>query len=507
MASWRPAGERGGEWLGDSVFTAQLDAPDLAERMAEFCDALKRRDARGRTISNFGGGWQSKDLVGENEALEEFGGLLHKQLAAFLRGHQGNAPPPAGLDAEHDLCLVAVPDQIWANMNEQGAGNIRHSHGPASASLVASGVFYPNLDSAAVGPVARLRLYPPGVEEVVVTPRQGLLVLFSPDLEHEVESHVGGGARMSFAFNLRVRWLDSPLSRAAARGDMAQVLDFSRRGEDIEAEDAALGLRAIHLAAEAGHRNVVETLISLGGDTAAISPEGLAPLVLAAERGHSDIAELLVGTLGSPAAPTGAPPVVANSMQRDRAILESALAAAAEKGHSSVVGLLAETLGPEIESSPFLAVAAASGQAAVVSQLLGLRAGPDTALMGRTPLREAAGHGHTDVLHRLLAFRADAEARDETGSQAAHEAAAQGHLAVVQLLAAAAGAAGVQTLDSPDNYGARPLHWAALRGHAYVAGCLVEARAVLRAETDDESPLDVARRAGHSDVVQRLSAA
>jgi hypothetical protein len=36
---------------------------------------------------------------------------------------------------------------------------------------------------------------------ITVTPRPGLLVLFPPDLPHEVEEHRGQGTRLSVAFN------------------------------------------------------------------------------------------------------------------------------------------------------------------------------------------------------------------------------------------------------------------------------------------------------------------
>ncbi len=57
-------------------------------------------------------------------------------------------------------------------------------------------------------------------------------------------------------------------------------------------------------------------------------------------------------------------------------------------------------------------------------------------------------------------------------------------------------------------FGATPLHWTALRGHLAAAQALLERGADVGAVNNDgETALDVARRAGHSDVERLLASA
>merc|ERR1711933_581154 len=103
------------------------------------------------------------------------------------------------------------------------------------------------------------------------------------------------GPRISLAFNLRVRWLDGPLPRAAIAGRVQELRRLvDEEGGDVEAADPELGLRPLHLAAEAGHMCAVEALIGLGADAAATSVEGWSPLSLAAERGHLAMVQRLL---------------------------------------------------------------------------------------------------------------------------------------------------------------------------------------------------------------------
>jgi ankyrin repeat protein len=68
--------------------------------------------------------------------------------------------------------------------------------------------------------------------------------------------------------------------------------DLLQRGANIDARDR-YGQTALMLAAHAGHREVVETLIAHRADLNVTAKFGLSALMLAIVAGHPDVARLL----------------------------------------------------------------------------------------------------------------------------------------------------------------------------------------------------------------------
>ncbi|CAK0823488.1 unnamed protein product [Prorocentrum cordatum] len=371
----------------------------------------------GRSVSNRGG-WQSKDLTGSrHRSLSVLARLLPVPAAAFLwRQRRGEAPSRLRDTASAgELCITTAMDSLWANVNRPGNWNARHDHGTGTPSVIASCVYYPG--GGACG-AAGIRLFPEGRPVVRVVPRPGLLLLFPPWLEHEVEPLPAGcEPRVSVAFNVRVRWPCVALHRASLAGCLDDVLQLVHAGADLDAADPALGLAAIHLAAEAGHAPVVEALAAAGGSVSQVSHEGWSPLGLAADRGHEAVVSALLG-MGGGAAPEAGPALSAPLVEQSGwAGVGGALAVAAARGHLGVARLLAGDPGHQP-----LGFAAAEGHAALVEHLLSRRAavgGPPAEPGGarlRSPLHEAAGRGHAEVVKLLLGGRADPCARDADGA-------------------------------------------------------------------------------------------
>ena len=116
-------------------------------------------------------------------------------------------------------------------------------------------------------------------------------------------------------------------------------------------------------------------------------------------------------------------------------------------------------------------------------------------------LRDAAERGDAEEVNRLLAAGVPIDAATETGVTALHNAACEGHVAVVKVLLDKG--ANVDP-KSTKNY-MTPLHLAAMKGHHTVAMALLAAKADVSARTDTgTAPLGFAAAFGHRAVVAVL---
>jgi ankyrin repeat protein len=79
---------------------------------------------------------------------------------------------------------------------------------------------------------------------------------------------------------------------AIKRGDVTVVCDLLQRGVDIDSRDRH-GQTALMLAAHAGHRQVVETLIAYRANLNVTAKFGLSALMLAIVAGHTEVARLI----------------------------------------------------------------------------------------------------------------------------------------------------------------------------------------------------------------------
>jgi ankyrin repeat protein len=86
--------------------------------------------------------------------------------------------------------------------------------------------------------------------------------------------------------------MDSDWEDAIKRGNVQEVLDLLDRGIDVDARDR-YGQTALMLAAHAGHREVVETLIARRANLNTTAKYGLNALMLALIAGHAEVGRLL----------------------------------------------------------------------------------------------------------------------------------------------------------------------------------------------------------------------
>lgn len=127
----------------------------------------------------------------------------------------------------------------------------------------------------------------------------------------------------------------SPLHLAALAGDRATVESLLGSGANANVSDD-LGARPLHYAARAGHRAVAELLITEGAVVHLATDAGVTALHEAARHGRRDVAELLLAA--------GAP-VNARDFEGN-----TPLGLARESGHEEVASLLAAALPPATAS-------------------------------------------------------------------------------------------------------------------------------------------------------------
>jgi len=234
----------------------------------------------------------------------------------------------------------------------------------------------------------------------------------------------------------------------AAAGDAGSLARSLVLLRGLDGRDPG-GQTPLHAAASAGRAGCAELLLTRGADPEMLCPLGRTPLMLAAAAGHD-------GAVGA--------------LLRNSAAVDTA----------SPHGVTA------------LVLAAGAGVATTVALLL--NAGGDAQPnRGVQPVHAAGAMGHAEVVEMLLVAGASPMAtRDGRGDSLLSVAAFRGHLAVVELLLRANAPVSGRTMTMAAGGGSCDVMLALLRR---------EPRAN---QLDGDTPLVVAARAGHADMVLLL---
>jgi ankyrin repeat protein len=326
-------------------------------------------------------------------------------------------------------------------------------------------------------------------------------------------------------------WLNStgftaqtPLSLAAENGHKEIVQLLHSRGADADSRDNR-GHSPVALAAQGGYEEIVQLLLDWGAESASRDYFGWTPLYHAAVRGHTKVVQLLLD--------------LNVEVSLTDCSLKTPMHWASKNGHEAVVQMLLmrgidanlRDLGGQSATS----LAASGGHLAVVRILLEQNVDPDSKhIEGRTPLSFAAEGGYTEIVQLLLQRGADADSRDIRDLSPLSWAAGRGNDAVVQVLleydvdidsidvvegrtplsrAAEIGSQAIvsQLLqrnamsDSKDKRGRSPLSWAARRRHESVVQLLLERGASSNSKDNDGwSPIHWAGGNKDDPVVQLL---
>ncbi|OAA76622.1 ankyrin [Akanthomyces lecanii RCEF 1005] len=223
------------------------------------------------------------------------------------------------------------------------------------------------------------------------------------------------------------------------------------------------GLTPAHLAARAGHVDLIQMLIDQWADVSMTKISGKTPLHDAARFGHveilhADVVQLLLGSGTALTAKT------ANGL--------TPLHAAALQGHTEVVKLC-------LDSGAFI----------------------DTAdVEGDTPLIDASIWGRIDTIKLLLDRGANLEATNLEGQTSLKAASCQGQTAVAKLLLEIGA-----KKDVTSYFGSTPLMAASYLGHTAIVKLLLENGANVEArDVDGRTPSIAASYASHDEVLEPL---
>lgn len=343
-----------------------------------------------------------------------------------------------------------------------------------------------------------------------------------------VACHCGNTAMVEFLINraakLNTRDIDlsTPLHLAASRGHLGAVELLLNEPVGIESRDSRKRT-PLWLAAEGGHIEVVELLLKKGARIKTRAKDQLTPLHAAARGGYAETVELLLRSdshiesrdvhFNTPlhyACDHGHLPVV-DLLVRKGADIESIgkdsrlpLTFAAASGHLEIVDLLskkkASLQGTDDKERNALHYAAANGHVEVAEFLLehkvsihAIDAG------GLTPLHQAVIRSHLDTVEFLLKKKAKLEVRCRAGRTPLHYACDSDIADIVRLLLSAG--ANSEAEIRGDNR--RPIHVAAARGSVETIGVLYQHGVAMDArDSAGHRPLSVACHHGHADVVK-----
>jgi ankyrin repeat protein len=270
------------------------------------------------------------------------------------------------------------------------------------------------------------------------------------------------------------------LSWAVHLGQREMALALLDSGANVNSADE-YGETPLTLAAANGDAALVQRLIAAGGNALAARWNGETALMIAAGAGSLDTVKQLAakGADVNAAEPRGG---------------QTALMWAAAEGHSDVIAGLIE-MGARVNAASrngytALVFAAIKDHAASIKALLTAGADPNVVLAsGAKPIIVAMQYRHTAAALELLEGGADINARDRAGNTALHLAAQFGNMHVVGALLAKHADVNVRTPKSTTPGGARG-------GGGFG-----------RAVAGEQTPLMLAARGDHEDVMRALVAA
>ncbi|XP_048250459.1 ankyrin repeat domain-containing protein 17-like isoform X2 [Haliotis rufescens] len=263
-----------------------------------------------------------------------------------------------------------------------------------------------------------------------------------------------------------------------------KVADINNRGQ--------YGGTPLMMAAEKGHRQVFDLLMTQGADVSLVDYDRNNILHVACLGGHTDMVKYILSQK------------VANINSRGQ-YGWTPLMMSAEKGHRQVFDLLV-TQGADVSlvdynRNKILHVACLGGHTDMVKYVLSQKVADinSRGQYGRTPTMMSAEKGHRQVFDLLVTQGADVSLVDDNRNNILHVACLGGHVDMVKYILSKK----VADINIRGKYGWTPLMKAAEKGHRQVFDLLVTQGADVSLVDDNRNNiLHVACLGGHVDMVK-----
>ncbi len=194
---------------------------------------------------------------------------------------------------------------------------------------------------------------------------------------------------------------------AAMRGDLEQVRSMIVLDPELVKARDKYGNSPLQIAAYKGHTEIVEFLLSKGGEVNATSKFGGTALYMASYAGQEEVVEVLIAH--------GADPNLAIKDSGEHVLQVATLEGYRNYNHIfSALGGIANVKVHFIGSP--LQAASANGYKKIAEVLIANGANVNARAAGKTALHSASVNGQRELAELLIANGADVNARDETGS-------------------------------------------------------------------------------------------
>ncbi|XP_071178356.1 uncharacterized protein [Mytilus edulis] len=316
----------------------------------------------------------------------------------------------------------------------------------------------------------------------------------------------------------------SPLYIACQNGHTEVVQMLINNKADIY-KCKATGASPLFIACQNRHTEVVQMLINNKADiNKCRHNDGISPLFFACQNGHTEVVQMLINNKAdiNKCRDTGASPLFIACQNRHTEVVQmlinnkadinkckdkvvSPLCIACLEGHTEVVQML---INNKADINKFdddgvspLYIACLEGHTEVVQMLINNKADINKCKdnYGVSPLYIACLEGHTEVVQMLINNKADINKFDDDGVSPLYIACQNGHTEVVQMLIN-----NKADINKSTRTGESPIFIACYTGHVKVVELLLKHEADCNIKWRGLTPLDIARRENHTNIVHLL---
>ncbi len=259
--------------------------------------------------------------------------------------------------------------------------------------------------------------------------------------------------------NIVNRHGDTLLLAASTMGNVEAVQRLLSLGADVNRRNAYTRDSAVLRSVYGGHDEITQLLVYADADLNLPNNYRQTPMGLAVEKQNGYLIDLFL-TNGVRAGLDG----------------DTLLRSSAQKNYIGVLAMLKGGVDPNVKNAP-----------------------------GNTPLIISASLGDTQSVRTLLAYRADVNAANNDGNTAMIYAARYNHPETVLALLAPLTMQYRADVNKQNKKGETALYWAVLKGYTPVVKILLANDADKNLKTTDgQTPLDVAKKYGRTEIVSLL---